>query len=654
MPEGFFASVVARRSKDEGAPRPCGELPFHDAPAQAAEGTKGPARVHQDLWSTHRVTVQATAWHVRRDRLGAAWTGRLFHPRASRAETGDVLLQRYRSSGTQLLQELHGEFAFALWDGDRERLLLARDLSGSYPLYVSEANDALSVSTRLTDLLRGNRAPQLDEAHLAHWLALLPPEPGSTFFRGIRSVPPGSVLVYERGRLVEASRCTPPDEVAPRDLRNPCEYAEHLSSLLQQAVHDRIDRDAEVASTLSGGLDSSAITALAAQELAGSGRRLHAFTAVPSARTASLPGHFSDEWSRAALVAAQHDCVDHTPVAHGQHRILPLIDCFNRMELRPIVNPANYDWLYEICLRAAKAGARSILMGLAGNLTASYDGAAAVEQMASQHRIAQAIGLGVRLARGGDMRWRAVARQALQPALPGWLRHRLLSLSGAPSRLHHYSFIHPDLARAHGIQAQPATRARLTPRERRLLALGRVDMGSTLQAMRERTGVHITDPTMDRRVVDFCLSLPDEVFCQGGVLRGLMRQAMRGTLPEAVRLERRRGLQSADFGVLFQRELAEARREVAALRQVPAAVAYLDLARVDRHLSVADGQTGPQSQRLYWPPLMRALSLGRFVRDAQDGTLFHEVGTGDRPESLEMPQFPRKGTILDTFPHKST
>jgi asparagine synthase (glutamine-hydrolysing) len=98
---------------------------------------------------------------------------------------------------------------------------------------------------------------------------------------------------------------------------------------------------------------------------------------------------------------------------------------------------------------------------------------------------------------------------------------------------------------------------------------------------------------------------------------------MIGRLPEQVRTERRKGLQAADFSTHFEPERAEALAELKRMRQIDLITRALDLPRMETMLQMSSLQAEANAGMAgHWPKLLRALSLGRFLRRLEDGTLF--------------------------------
>jgi asparagine synthase (glutamine-hydrolysing) len=168
----------------------------------------------------------------------------------------------------ELARRLHGMFAFAVWDARRDRLVLGRDRLGKKPLHYWTDGRELVFGSEIKAVLADPRVPRrLDPEALSGYLAYgYPPSPG-TFFEGIRSVPPGHVLVLEAGR---GPVVTPYWDAAAvtQDGLLTCsseDLAHQLLALLRTAVRDRLVADVPLGAFLSGGVDSSAIVALMAE-----------------------------------------------------------------------------------------------------------------------------------------------------------------------------------------------------------------------------------------------------------------------------------------------------------------------------------------------------------------------------------------------------
>lgn len=561
---------------------------------------------------------------------GILLEGRIFNAAELADELGvpslDVpmlLLHAYRRWGSEFSNHLQGEFAFVLWDEATRRLLFGRDPSGYRPLFYAQHGEDIRFASDANTLLHWpNTKISPNETHIAHWLALVSTGTGSTFFESILRLPPGASLLFENGRIVSINLWEP-ENLPMLELRDPREYAAGLREVLEKAITDRLQAGAIAGSQLSGGLDSSSVTALAARHLESESRRLFAFTAIPQ-YAATVPGRFCDEGPHAASVSAMYPNVDHILVRHGSHSAFSMIDRFSSAEQQPIFSPANYDWVYEICLQARQRGVDTLQTGSAGDYTVSYHGAPALSTVASQGRYIKAARLAWDLHREGTASWPSIAHSLIDPWVPRWVRSSIQRIRARPADSRPSSMIRWDFARPYGLHATTMDdRLRhMDSRLQRLFILRRADPGPIVEAFRQLSGVSLTDATMDKRVVEYCLSVPVEHFCERGIPRSLMRNAMSDVIPKKIYTERRRGLQAADFGAHFGAERQEALAELSRMRKVGLAVRSMDLPAIEGMMHWSESRIVAHGWDNYWPVLMRALSLGRFLRRLDDGTLF--------------------------------
>jgi asparagine synthase (glutamine-hydrolysing) len=189
------------------------------------------------------------------------------HTFATRCDT-EVLAHLYEEHGPAFAAEPRGMFAAAVWDARRRRLVLARDRFGIKPLFYAEHDGQLAFASELQALLPVpwvSRELDLEslEAYLAHNVV---PGPRS-ILRGVRKLPPGHVLVWEDGRS-RLERFARPAPRAAGDLRgeDPRELAAELRDRLRDSVRAHLVADVPVGVLLSGGVDSSTLAALAAEE----------------------------------------------------------------------------------------------------------------------------------------------------------------------------------------------------------------------------------------------------------------------------------------------------------------------------------------------------------------------------------------------------
>jgi asparagine synthase (glutamine-hydrolysing) len=163
-------------------------------------------------------------------------------------------------------------------------------------------------------------------------------------------------------------------------------------------------------------------------------------------------------------------------------------------------------------------------------------------------------------------------------------------------------------------------RPRRDPVEERLWVLHRVDLGNYNKGTLAGWGVEQRDPTADRRLIEYCLSVPMDQYLRGGVTRALARTAFADRLPASVRNEERRGYQGADWheGVAEAQSGGTLGAELQRIADSDAA-SIVDIGRM-RGFEASLPASGWHRPEVAWPyrlALLRGLSAGHFVRRAQ-------------------------------------
>lgn len=196
--------------------------------------------------------------------------------RFATASDTEVILHLYRRDGERCVERLNGQWAFAIWDRPQKKLFLSRDRIGVRPLYYTQTPDRLFFASEIKALFA---CPGVDAAldleALDQFFTFWTSVPPRTAFRQVLELPPGHSLVARDGQI-QVSRYwqleldpEPPSEGSEQQL------AERCLELLQDATRIRLRSDVPVGTYLSGGLDSTIVTALAGQT---AGERLRSFS----------------------------------------------------------------------------------------------------------------------------------------------------------------------------------------------------------------------------------------------------------------------------------------------------------------------------------------------------------------------------------------
>jgi asparagine synthase (glutamine-hydrolysing) len=218
----------------------------------------------------------------------------------------EVILAAYGQWGTECLARLAGMFAFALVDGARRRLFLARDRAGEKPLFVHRSAGALRFASELKALLADPGLPRrIDPVALDCYLAMgyVPGE--RCMLQGFNKVPPAHALTFDLDTGEErAWRYWSPPAPADGGVVDEEALLDELDALLEESVRRQLVADVPVGVLLSGGVDSSLVTAMAVR----GDRRVRTFTI-------GFPGQAAEDETEHARLIARHFGTEHTELA---------------------------------------------------------------------------------------------------------------------------------------------------------------------------------------------------------------------------------------------------------------------------------------------------------------------------------------------------
>ena len=444
-----------------------------------------------------------------------------------------LILAAYRRWGAQCPAHLDGDFSFALWDVGQRTLFCARDPFGVKPMvYCLLPGKLFAFASQIRALLALHEVPRdLDEERIAGFLSVHFNDTESTFYRSLRRLPGGHSLLLQDGK-VDMTRYWSIDRVRPLRLSSDAEYAagyrEHFSRAVRTRM--RVTLVSELGSTLSGGLDSTAITCCARDVLAPDGIQLPVFSWI-----------FSD-----AMDADEREFQDIVVAAGGLHRhtidsatsdYSPWTDLDRFMPDGPLYAP-NFYLNHAIGNAARGAGVRTLLDGLGGDSTISRGSARLIELFWRGHPRTLAHEL------------RSMARlQGVEPALPTLFLKNVLAPLMPPSlltlarrlRRKHVgvsglALLSPRLAAmSHG--SSQRYHPLLTARQQHVAQLNSPMLAEGLElvdrVMADRQ-VEARYPFFDRRLAEYCVALPAAQKLADGYSRIVARRALQGSMPPAI------------------------------------------------------------------------------------------------------------------------
>ncbi len=468
--------------------------------------------------------------------------------RGHRFRTGsdsEVIVHLYEERGADCVLPLIGDFAFAVWDARARRLLLARDRLGVRPLFYTElAPGELRFASEIKALFADPSLPRrLDPHALDQTFTYWAPLPGRTMFAGVRELPPGHVLIAEQGRVRTHRYWRLRFDPAPRGRRAPADYSEELRALLVDATRLRLRADVPVGAYLSGGLDSSAITAIVHRY---TGNRMETFS-VAFAEAAYDERRYQEAMARALgtrhhvlevsardIGAAFPDVIWHTEAALLRTAPVPffLLSRFVRAHgLKVVLTGEGSDEFlggYNIFkearvrrfwARRPESRYRPLLLR---RLYGYVDGLAETPLAYLRAHFGQGLAEVDHPAYSHLVRWRATARlkRFFSPAL----RRALAEADDAPelaAALDGISAVDDPVARAQHVEA-----AIFLPQ---YLLSSQGDRVAMAHAVEGRF------PFLDHRLVEFCNRLPTDLKLHGLQEKYLLKQVVADLIPALIR-----------------------------------------------------------------------------------------------------------------------
>jgi asparagine synthase (glutamine-hydrolysing) len=465
-------------------------------------------------------------YHELRDRLLKAG-----HRLTTRSDT-ETLVHLYEDDGDRLVDSLRGMYGFAIWDSRRQRLLLARDRLGIKPLYYWERPDGISFASELRSfLVDPSFKRELSEEAVALYLSFgYVPDP-SCIFRGVRKLPPGHVLTWNRDDGVSVHRYWSP--LRPEVSIEIPEAVTELRRILDESVRCHLESEVPLGAFLSGGIDSSTVVALMARAM---DRKVQTFSigfdepeyneAPHAARVAAVIGTDHTELIvRPDADQLVDDVIQGFDEPFADSSALPtlLVSHLAREKVTVALSGDGGDELFGGYTRYAQvagmespapAAVRRILRGLALMRAPGATGRAWMLNRARE--------------------WRG--RYAAQVAEPLSLREGGLSRDQVASHAPQLENVLDPWFDRFGSR-DFATQMMLVDLETYLPGdiLTKVDRMSMAVSLEARV------PILDHHVVEFAMSLPSRLKMRDGVGKWLLRKAIEGLVPETVLTKPKQG-----------------------------------------------------------------------------------------------------------------
>ncbi|MBC7977526.1 MAG: asparagine synthase (glutamine-hydrolyzing) [Myxococcales bacterium] len=481
------------------------------------------------------------------------------------ASDTEVLLHAYVEWGRACVDRLDGIFAFAIWDDKQQALFLARDPLGVKPLFWARVGHGIVFASEIKALLAHPGVPaEVDERGLTELVLtrpVFPSTPGLTPFATIEELRGGRSLRVTCDQIREDTHWRLHSAPHEHSLEA---TVEHVKALLARIVRRQLASDVPVACALSGGLDSSAITALAAPLLRAQGSALHTWC-IDLVDSERFPKHafipsrdapFSQE--AAAHVGSEHHVVVMDTEAMTDH----LLDA---MRARDLPVALQIDTSLLLLMRKLKAQATVVLSGEGGDeIFAGYGWMAPHAEAPS-------------------FPW--VQRPPHAP-WPFYVRDDLVARARPAERVRQsYEEALAEVPRLHGESAADERHRVLS-----YLALRRwlPDLLDRNDRVSMAAGVEARVPLCDKELVQYLWNVPFAMKHVDGIEKGLFRRAVADVLPPAIVQRKKSAFPQFEHGAYY-RSLGERVRDIFASSQSAVGELY-DKPRI---AALCDGHVPP-------------------------------------------------------------
>jgi len=473
------------------------------------------------------------------------------HVYASRTDS-ETILHLYEERGLDFVHDLEGDYAIALWDADRERLVLARDRAGVKPLYFYHQNGRFIFASEIKAIMKHpSVTAEVDEEALYHYLTFVTTPAPQTLFRGIQKLPAGHMLIVNRdgeAQLKQYWDALP----SPAPQLSEAEHQKNILKLLRESIRKRMMADVPFGVFLSGGVDSSANVALMSELM------------TQPVRTFTVGFEDCEELNEleSARAISKRFATDHHEVMIGRQEMQKFLPELVFHQDEPIADPVCIP-LYYVSKLARDTGTIVVQVGEGSDeIFAGYDWFRSYLQIEDRFwRHAERTPVVARRAAA------AVAQPLVQKVLKKRMASELVRRLGANESLFWGGAIVFDETmkkrvltndmRAHfnGLSTYDVVRkyqetfaaarpgadaaARMTYLELKLrlpeLLLMRVDK------ITMATSVEARVPFLDHHLIEYAMSLPREFKVKGQTGKHILKRALEPILPAEVLYQRKRG-----------------------------------------------------------------------------------------------------------------
>lgn len=489
----------------------------------------------------------------------------------------NIISSAYLKWGLNCTNYLLGDWSFILYDYQQKVLFIARDQIGSANLFYYFDSGSLVCSDNLALLLKHPKIPRV-----LNPAAILQNQNGiskdnQTYYKDIFRLLPGHQLTVTDRELKIVNYWLPISGSLIR-YKTASEYAEHFLSLYSDAISKRLTQKAGI--TLSGGLDSTSVAHLAASQY---NSELHALTWIPQkslTKEIQIEGRELSEIVRARTLTSKFNKLIHHEVIGGISGVTQNIEnCLTIFSQPEYVNLH----IQELYKRAEDLSLDTILTGEWGNISVSFKGnwnlflkemiyERSLDKFVSQlHNWKKNNGVGY---------FKAILKLLLLPKLSSFRGNgnatNILNAEAVYENRHLKMSQSPHLDNFILKNSFPT---------KSIVMAMRSDYLGKLEQFSNSYGIQSRTPVMDKELLDFCISIPQEQYLSEGQEKSLFKKAFKNKLPDEILFNKNRGLQGGDLIMRYKNDLPSIKSMYNEIQQSPLARYWINLRKIEISLS---------------------------------------------------------------------
>lgn len=474
-----------------------------------------------------------------------------------------LILRAYKKWGEDCSKHLLGDYTYVIYEVETKKLVCSREHTGRSTLYYTMKDGYFAFCTIMKPLVYIDREKGLNEQWIADFLSIPSVvnelDTSMTVYEAVRQLNPAHTLTLYNKKVKISKFWNPFDKPKVR-YKTDEEYDEAFREVITEAIRCKLRSTGNIGILLSGGFDSGTVGCIAAGLLQNEGKRLKSYTSVPMEGYIERLGRnaVSDESPYVKEIAGMYVNIDSAFCpSEGQNSFNGVGKYLDIIE-HPYKVVENMFWLVDIYEKAKSDGCKVLLNGQYGNITISYgdfyDYFNTLLVTGRLTKLIHEIQMYSRNYRIGRKRILKTLLTGFFPLLNKWMGSNDVKDRFART----FPLINPAFGELYNVNAR-LDELKYLDKDYKSFTVAQFQkyafkhpLLSQIAGFEKKMDVNYNlvtrDPTKDKRLIEFCFSLPEDQYIRNGRDKVLLRRAMKGIIPDMIRLNyTKKGVQAADW-----------------------------------------------------------------------------------------------------------